>query len=92
MEFKAACHDGINTHEFCINRIRLEFKDVFHPLLHGLEEVLIESDWNLKIIENSKLSIDAQCINRIRLEFKDHMQDCVDNCGLVLIESDWNLK
>ena len=32
-----------------INRIRLEFKGYMAAMLKGSQEVLIESDWNLKL-------------------------------------------
>ena len=54
----------------CINRIRLEFKvvkQVKNPLLFN---VLIESDWNLKKKQGSKIMGTPDSINRIRLEFK----------------------
>ena len=40
-----------------INRIRLEFKVVFHHLAHSVYIVLIESDWNLKFEVNIRKSI-----------------------------------
>ena len=35
-----------------------------------IKSVLIESDWNLKIIVDSSISLGEFGINRIRLEFK----------------------
>ena len=35
-----------------INRIRLEFKAEPFKIIHADENVLIESDWNLKSIED----------------------------------------
>ena len=54
-----------------INRIRLEFKEVrgFANALKG-DKVLIESDWNLKLITAAICSASLYRINRIRLEFK----------------------
>ena len=37
----------------CINRIRLEFKEVSLGLCKNYPSVLIESDWNLKCIHPS---------------------------------------
>ena len=34
------------------------------------EQVLIESDWNLKVIETEEPPVVVASINRIRLEFK----------------------
>ena len=56
---------------FCINRIRLEFKEIKLPfLIAHRERVLIESDWNLKVTVNRAMLKSAFSINRIRLEFK----------------------
>ena len=56
--------------EESINRIRLEFKDKKWQFNIGDRWVLIESDWNLKLINGSIAQTAAQRINRIRLEFK----------------------
>ena len=56
---------------FCINRIRLEFKEKgCRVALRKRRFVLIESDWNLKSLCESNESVDGESINRIRLEFK----------------------
>ena len=55
------------------------------------EEVLIESDWNLKVHGCSKRNR-SRSINRIRLEFKESSGSGIDTSDAVLIESDWNLK
>ena len=76
-----------------INRIRLEFKALANLASKAITKVLIESDWNLKLVYQSYPSRPNTGINRIRLEFK------ADGAGIrssntlpVLIESDWNLK
>ena len=56
------------------------------------EQVLIESDWNLKVIETEEPPVVVASINRIRLEFKERRQQKQGRGGQVLIESDWNLK
>ena len=63
------------------------------------EQVLIESDWNLKVIETEEPPVVVASINRIRLEFKvitgNHaklLHGRINRSGQVLIESDWNLK
>ena len=53
-----------------INRIRLEFKGYMAAMLKGSQEVLIESDWNLKDVTQIELDSETYGINRIRLEFK----------------------
>ena len=77
---------------FGINRIRLEFKARFPCSSFVLKAVLIESDWNLKVIIHVIFTTDGFRINRIRLEFKVAKKAGVDEYVLVLIESDWNLK
>ncbi len=55
--------------------------------------VLIESDWNLKLVDVLKHSAQRRWgINRIRLEFKDPWTLQASDSLPVLIESDWNLK
>ena len=76
----------------CINRIRLEFKGLISFSLSAGTSVLIESDWNLKVIGAETLTYGNVCINRIRLEFKDKQRIQRFNHLIVLIESDWNLK
>ena len=53
-----------------INRIRLEFKDIYALYAKDAVVVLIESDWNLKTFTGAMTSSAAISINRIRLEFK----------------------
>ena len=60
--------------------------------MYVLATVLIESDWNLKDIENEPEQSNFFGINRIRLEFKDIRRGCTWSGRSVLIESDWNLK
>ena len=54
-----------------INRIRLEFKGLTDIQSGTRCIVLIESDWNLKQI-NEEWANRHMSINRIRLEFKEH--------------------
>ena len=55
--------------------------------------VLIESDWNLKQINEEWANRHMMSINRIRLEFKEEGHDNMfQKINKVLIESDWNLK
>ena len=54
--------------------------------------VLIESDWNLKILIAKKSTAILLSINRIRLEFKVNSGATSGAPSCVLIESDWNLK
>ena len=53
-----------------INRIRLEFKEKLVLVIYISVQVLIESDWNLKISDIVRIHSYPDCINRIRLEFK----------------------
>ena len=57
-----------------------------------MRNVLIESDWNLKVIEPVASWLMPASINRIRLEFKVISPEMLSGRDLVLIESDWNLK
>ena len=50
LEFKEVCIDGSVCCQIGINRIRLEFKGYMAAMLKGSQEVLIESDWNLKTV------------------------------------------
>ena len=75
-----------------INRIRLEFKGFQVSTYRQIHSVLIESDWNLKIVEigyNVKgdiVLIESDWNLKLRaFEFGKHRNQ-------VLIESDWNLK
>ena len=76
-----------------INRIRLEFKviDIFFYKAF-VSPVLIESDWNLKVMALYGPVKIKDRINRIRLEFKGKANRCKPHAASVLIESDWNLK
>ena len=75
-----------------INRIRLEFKaNRVTWRTDNRDNVLIESDWNLKYFNSYAVKEPAR-INRIRLEFKANCSWCKTFVILVLIESDWNLK
>ena len=56
------------------------------------DEVLIESDWNLKEHTGGSIWRQAISINRIRLEFKGISSLQRYHSRSVLIESDWNLK
>ncbi len=59
----------------------------------SFDEVLIESDWNLKYDKFHKEIKESVGINRIRLEFKVQFNsDSFYTFAPVLIESDWNLK
>ena len=53
-----------------INRIRLEFKADGPAGVFLRIRVLIESDWNLKVLFDCSDVNPAHSINRIRLEFK----------------------
>ena len=74
---------------YCINRIRLEFKVYCHSDSGCfLLPVLIESDWNLKVLYPD-LSQTLSRINRIRLEFKGgakryafHALSCINRIRL----------
>ena len=75
-----------------INRIRLEFKAASFLASHNHRvQVLIESDWNLKLKACLRLFLHTS-INRIRLEFKGTKRIICGQAKKVLIESDWNLK
>ena len=50
LEFKVVHFDDAANSGRGINRIRLEFKACFSPLNCFCTTVLIESDWNLKLI------------------------------------------
>ena len=75
-----------------INRIRLEFKDIYALYAKDAVVVLIESDWNLKQVQPGRRQPVIFRINRIRLEFKGMRRTAGRNVNGVLIESDWNLK
>ena len=75
-----------------INRIRLEFKGFYEIVTIDAFPVLIESDWNLKMISSPGSLIVPFRINRIRLEFKDMTDEEKLTAVMVLRESDWNLK
>ena len=55
---------------FSINRIRLEFKGYTLAVNKADNKVLIESDWNLKKVQDELIPVLETGINRIRLEFK----------------------
>ena len=70
LEFKGRFYKTIFARSKCINRIRLEFKeDETTRRTNNRDDVLIESDWNLKDDKNYVKNY-ATSINRIRLEFK----------------------
>ena len=72
LEFKVVFKPTGGFGMTCINRIRLEFKALSGEIWPNPKIVLIESDWNLKALENEFLSTLVNSINRIRLEFKEH--------------------
>ena len=49
LEFKAICDMDRTKIVACINRIRLEFKVFSGYQQNNTDQVLIESDWNLKL-------------------------------------------
>ena len=62
----------------CINRIRLEFKDMKINIIKQTgTHVLIESDWNLKQATWRPTAEIRSRINRIRLEFKGKREQSV---------------
>ena len=84
-------HCGDNL--VCINRIRLEFKELCHRNAPACNIRInrIRLEFKGKYIQ--RIADEHRRINRIRLEFK---VDCSSSSILcicfVLIESDWNLK
>ena len=77
----------------CINRIRLEFKDIHSSisslnLLCSINRIRLE----FKVEAQNKDIERMKRINRIRLEFKVNLQVKKGTRHRVLIESDWNLK
>ena len=70
LEFKEINHHLSLVAQIRINRIRLEFKERYGTINDRWSGVLIESDWNLKIIDWKDRDIKGFSINRIRLEFK----------------------
>ena len=83
---------GKTIGSFRINRIRLEFKDARAILDAMTAQVLIESDWNLKMDQQwNKKKLQAVLIEsdwnlKQVMAWIKHFRDGV------LIESDWNLK
>ena len=64
-------HQCYQTKDHRINRIRLEFKEASQATgITYAVEVLIESDWNLKLFFIRYYTDSENSINRIRLEFK----------------------
>ena len=62
-------------------------------VLETTRGVLIESDWNLKVMQPTGTAVqEVMRINRIRLEFKVFKDWSDTHAEAVLIESDWNLK
>ena len=58
-----------------INRIRLEFKAHNRDAWRTRQQVLIESDWNLKALCSHVPVFLGLSINRVRLEFKEKKFD-----------------
>ena len=76
-----------------INRIRLEFKDIyFHGRSQTGWQVLIESDWNLKIFEDIGIATSLKVLIESDWNLKYVWTVEIDLHSCVLIESDWNLK
>ena len=57
LEFKVNSFSCLTAAISRINRIRLEFKGDDHLPIHSSDEVLIESDWNLKNMDLLNLAI-----------------------------------
>ena len=75
-----------------INRIRLEFKVNGRYIRGFIAPVLIESDWNLKIILLIKYLSPFKVLIESDWNLKLHGKAAFCETGTVLIESDWNLK
>ncbi len=75
-----------------INRIRLEFKDVYFSAYQLYEKVLIESDWNLKTEWYPNFSSVPQVLIESDWNLKLIVKYSLFLSLPVLIESDWNLK
>ena len=75
-----------------INRIRLEFKDVYFSAYQLYEKVLIESDWNLKTEWYPNFSSVPQVLIESDWNLKLIITGNEYSFLIVLIESDWNLK
>ena len=77
---------------YCINRIRLEFKVVRIFCEYRLGGVLIESDWNLKILRPLLHLKKTAVLIESDWNLKIILSGIVQQDSSVLIESDWNLK
>ena len=92
MEFKVFSLAFIFTPTGRINRIRLEFKDVYLFNSYEGDTVLIESDWNLK---NPPVGLKTM-EGFVLIESDWNLKLIIDGFAQlllpVLIESDWNLK
>ena len=91
---KAFILAAIQFMNFCINRIRLEFK-VYSSFKCSEypSTVLIESDWNLKCRRTGQKALSCKVLIESDWNLKQNIPLIVtrDNPH-VLIESDWNLK
>ena len=77
---------------FCINRIRLEFKVFYQKRYFETLNVLIESDWNLKILAFAFNVPAASVLIESDWNLKERESKRFQRRAEVLIESDWNLK
>ena len=76
-----------------INRNILECKDRDGQKIYTTDVVLIETYWNVKIINRENVITDEQRINRNILECKErYILHILDKFLVVLIETYWNVK
>ena len=92
LEFKVGQSLSSGLQGSGINRIRLEFKDQKLSVKRFPLFVLIESDWNLKLIVWVTDCLVRQVLIESDWNLKETWSDFGTALESVLIESDWNLK
>ena len=91
MEFKGHLSISFVNAKSDINRITVEFKVFRFCKFRNTFIILIESQWNLKLVGKLMKFLKFH-INRITVEFKGNQSDNQNNGVCILIESQWNLK
>ena len=70
----------------------MEFKVEWNWLRKHTNPVLIESDWNLKVVEPPPTFVGIMVLIESDWNLKEGEKGIFSRSNTVLIESDWNLK